>query len=177
MRKQEGFSLIELLIVVAIIMVIAGIAVPNLLRAKMTANESAAAGAERTVSSANVTYASMYNQGFAGSLAQLGPTSPACLVSTSACADLIDSALSGVNPVADPPVRSHYVFTYLASNAAPAPGAPNNTYSLMATPVSPGPSGKATFCLDQTNVIKKDASGLALSAPSGGCDTFAGSPM
>jgi type IV pilus assembly protein PilA len=177
LQKQEGFSLIELLIVVAIILIIAAIAVPNLIKAKMTANESAAAAAERTVSSANVTYSSMYNQGFAGSLAQLGPTSAACAVSTSACADLIDSALSGINPLANPPVRSHYVFTYVAANAAPAPATPNNTYSLMATPVSPGPSGKSTFCLDQTNVIKKDASGVAQTAPSGGCDTFASSPM
>ena len=177
MRKQEGFSLVELLIVVAIILIIAAIAVPNLIRAKMTANESAAAAAERTVSAASVTYASIYNQGYAGSLAQLGPTSAACASSTSACADLIDSALSGIYPVADPPVRSHYVFTYLAPNATPAPSTPNNTYSLMATPVSPGPSGKATFCLDQSNVIKKDASGVAQTALIGGCGTFAGNPM
>jgi type IV pilus assembly protein PilA len=177
MRKQEGFSLVELLIVVAIIMIIAAVAVPNLLRAKMTANESAAAAAERTVSVANVTYGSMYNQGYAGTLAQLGPTSGACAPSTSACADLIDSALAGVNPVANPPIRSHYVFTYLAPNATPAPGTANNTYSLMATPVTPGPSGKATFCLDQSNVIKKDTSGVALVAAIGGCGAFAGLPM
>ena len=176
-QKQQGFSLIELLIVIAIILVISAIAVPNLLRAKMTANESAAAGAERTVSSANVTYSSMYNQGFAGSLAQLGPTSAGCAVSTSACADLIDSALAGINPITNPPVRSHYVFTYLAPNAVPAPVTSNNTYSLMATPVSPGPSGKATFCLDQTNVIKKDPSGASVAAPNTGCGAFAGSPM
>ena len=176
-KKEQGFSLIELLIVVAIILIIAAIAVPNLLKAKMTANESAAAAAERTVSTANVTYSSMYNQGFAGSLAQLGPTSAACAVSSSACADLVDSALSGVNPVSDPPVKSHYVFTYVVPNATPAPNTPNNTYSLVATPMSPGPSGKATFCLDQTNMIKKDASGTAVTAPSGGCGAFAGSPM
>ncbi len=75
MSRQHGFSLIELLIVVAIILVIAAIAVPNLIRSRMAANEASAASSLRTIGDANVLYLSLFGVGFAGELAHLGPPS------------------------------------------------------------------------------------------------------
>lgn len=155
MRKEKGFSLIELLIVVAIILIIAAIAVPNLLRSRMAANESSAAAAERTIGTANVTYSSTYNVGFAGDLANLAPATPP----TSAASDLLDSVL-GVTV----PVKAGYQFLYTAAVAAPTSTGPNPSFTVVATPVGPGSSGTSTFCLDQTNVVGRDNTGATTAA-------------
>lgn len=178
MRKQKGFSLIELLIVVAIILIIAAIAVPNLLRSRMAANEASAASALRTLGTANITYSSTYNIGFAGVLAHLGLPVGAPVATSSS--DLLDSVLSGINPPTATPIKSGYMFTYAAPNAAPTPATPNGTFGIEATPTAAGSSGTSTFCMDMGNVVLRDPLGSAPSVAAIGCAAFAaaaGVPM
>jgi prepilin-type N-terminal cleavage/methylation domain-containing protein len=186
MEKQKGFSLIELLIVVAIILIIAAIAVPNLLKSKMAANESSAAASVRTIGTANVTYSSTYNVGYAPSLAKLGPTiAGSCGTASSDCADLVDSVIAGTvtTPPTPTPTKSGYTFTYSPDPAhtTPSTTSPNPTFTVTANPVSKNNTGVSVFCLDQTNVVYKDPSPagtgtIAPTAPGVSC-AGVGAPM
>lgn len=145
-RKQDGFSLIELLIVVAIILIIAAIAVPNFLRSRMVANESSAVQSIRTINTAAITYSSTYqNVGFPTNLSALGGATPCTATSTNSC--LLDSVLSSGT-------KAGYKFVY-----APDGLTPSVNYTIAATPVSVGMSGQRQFCSDQVGVVRFEPSG------------------
>jgi len=155
MKKQNGFSLIELLIVIAIILTIAAIAVPNLMRAKMAANEASAVGSMRTVVTAEMSYFnSNPSIGFSATLPQLGGASP-CIVAVPGPACLIDDVVAQANIAAR--AKSGYFFPY----APVASGGLNNAFTLHGNPVNRITTGQRSFFSDQSGVIKFNATTTA----------------
>lgn len=145
----RGFSLIELLIVVAVILVIAAIAIPNFIRSKMRANEAAAVSNVRNITTGEVIYSTTYNIGYSATLAQLGGNT---VVVDQNNAGLIDSVLSAGT-------KTGYSFTYNVVST----DANGNVlaYSINADPVLPGQSGDRHFYADQSAIIRQNTTSVA----------------
>lgn len=154
-RKHNGFSLIELLIVVMIILVIAAVAVPNLISSRMRANEASAVASLRSIVTSEIIYSSTYTVGFSSDLPSLSDggavtncVPPAIPSAASAC--LIDSLLASGT-------KSGYSFSYAATSG----GGVNSSYTLNADPISPGSSGQRYFYTDDTHVLRVNVTAVA----------------
>lgn len=145
--KQKGFSLIELLIVVAIILIIAAIAIPNLLRARMAANEASAVASLRTINTACITYNSTYGL-FPASLTNMADVA-AGSSPTSTSADLLDPVLASASAQ-----KSGYKFAY-------TDGTGSATYSVTASPITANQTGIRFFYTDSSAVIRYNSTATA----------------
>jgi type IV pilus assembly protein PilA len=147
--RQKGFSLIELLIVVAIILIIAAIAIPNLLHAKMAANEASAVKSMQTINTAMISYQSVYpTAGYAATLANLGGVSPCTPSQTTAC--LIPSDLAAG-------VKAGYNFAATGSGGPPAV-----QYYATAIPQAVNQTGIRSFCSFEDAVVRVQPSGAGI---------------
>jgi type IV pilus assembly protein PilA len=145
-RNQKGFSLIELLLVVAVILIISAIAVPNFLRSRLRANEASAVASLRVINIAAATYSITYpDLGFPAQLTALGGANPCSASSTQSC--LIDDALAQG-------AKGGYSFVWTGDGALPS-----ISFQVTGTPQTVGSSGQNMYCSDQTGVVHYDSSG------------------
>ena len=153
MRNQKGFSLIELLLVVAVILIISAIAIPSFLRSRMRANEASTVASLRVIVTAAVTYSNTYpNLGYPAQLAFLGGANPCTSASSQAC--LVDDSLAQG-------LKDGYKFELTGDGLTPS-----YSFTLSATPQVVGSSGQNMFCTDQTAVVHYNPSGAGCTSAS-----------
>jgi type IV pilus assembly protein PilA len=148
MKNQKGFSLIELVLVVAVILIISAIAVPSFLRSRMRANEASAVASIRTIDTGAVTYSVSYpDLGFPATLNLLGGADPCTASAASAC--LIEDAIAQG-------AKGGYAFVWTGDGATPS-----ISFTVTGAPQAPGSSGQSMYCSDQTSLIHVDPLGAA----------------
>jgi len=156
MVREKGFSLIELLIVVAIILIIAAIAIPNLIRSRMAANEASAVSSIRSITTAEHAYTVTYPEiGYTCTMSELGPPSSG-QPPTSTAADILD-------PVLSTGTKQGYSFSITGCNA----GTPKVQYQSSGVPLTIGSSGQRAFCSDASGIIQFSDDGVAATCIAG----------
>ncbi|MGC1106441.1 MAG: prepilin-type N-terminal cleavage/methylation domain-containing protein [Candidatus Acidiferrales bacterium] len=168
-KRSSGFSLIELLIVVAIILIIAGIAIPSLLRSKMAANEASAAESMHAILTASSLYYEDYSNGYPPTMSSMGGA-PGVLPTCDQAGEL-DPLLSSA-----PNQKSGYTFNYMGENGTVnvTPGCSAQGFlGFLATaiPLTVGVTGARSFCVTEDGVIHFDSSGAAI-ASEAACDVL-----